>query len=133
MVGALKSQGSSLDVFLRAAGSHGRFLSGGIAPSRMVSVVTPTSLPCLLMCTSTETSIFLFSTPVHPFFAFLPSEGKLCQHSALLTVDSHLLMTKGYRKKKRKKKKIPPPFDHITSCCNFQEYPIVRGDCPSLS
>lgn len=103
MVEALTCKVSSLAVFQRAAGSHRRFLSGALAPSRMVSIlVTSTSLPCSSAHPQrlTHTSVFLFSTPVCPFFVFLPSEGKLCQHSALLTIGSHLLVTKGYRKKK---------------------------------
>lgn len=46
-----------------------------------------------------RTCVFLFSTPVCPFFVFHASEGKLCQQSALLAHDSHLLVTKGYSKK----------------------------------
>lgn len=45
-----------------------------------------------------RTRVFLFSTSVRPFFVSHASEGKHCQHSAVLTRDSHLLVTKGYSK-----------------------------------
>lgn len=67
----------------------------------MVSVlVTLTSLHGLLFCISIEmkSASVISCFPVHPVFVFHPSKGELCQHSALLTRDSHLLVTNGASK-----------------------------------
>lgn len=90
------SKVSSLDAFLWAAGSCGSVSSSGISPSRRVSVlVTLASRHCLLVRTSTEIKThpyFPVFQSIHSLFSTLPKES--CQHSALLTHDSHLLVTR---------------------------------------
>ena len=108
---------------------HGRFWSSGITPTRRVSFLITPALPhCWLICTPTDQShcMFLFSTSGHPFFVLHASERKLCQHSALLTRDSHLLVTKGYSKN------MIPLWTALFPAAVSQEPTLVRGDCPHL-
>ena len=108
---------------------RGRFWNSGIAPLRRVSFLLTAALPhCWLICTPmlNHTRMFLFSTSGCPFFVLYASEGKLCQHSALLTRDSHLLVTKGYSKN------MIPLWTALFPAAVSQESTLARGDCPHL-
>ena len=91
-------------------------------------LLTPALPHSWLICTPTlnHTRMFLFSTSGCPFFVLYASEGKLCQHSALLTRDSHLLVTKGYSKN------MIPLWTALFPAAVSQENTLARGDCPHL-
>lgn len=82
---------------------------------------SPPALPhCWPICTPIDSVTPVCSCfppqAVHSLFCMRPSEGKLCQHSALLTRDSHLLVT-------RDTAKTRSALDCSISCCSFQNLP----------
>lgn len=93
-------KGKQFGCFLWAVGSYGSVLSSGISRSGMVSVLVTLALRhCLLVCTSTEIKThpcFPVFQSIHSLFSTLPEDS--CQHSAWLTHDSHLLVTRATAK-----------------------------------